>query len=152
MIRLCLWTLSHQFFLNLCSKLLSVLANYKKSNWFYFLYWCSLRFPKQLQCLVYKTLRCLENIYLEVVAQSSSMKKVFLKILLNLERKCAGVSWKPPTLFKNDWHRRRPVNFEKFLRTYLVKHLRTAASVYSQANTNMEKGLLVRDFLPSHLI
>ena len=33
--------------------------------------------PKQLQCLVVKTLICLENIYLEGVAQSSSVKKLF---------------------------------------------------------------------------
>ena len=34
----------------------------------------------------------LESIYLEAVAQSSSMKKVFLKFLQNWESTCAGVS------------------------------------------------------------
>ena len=47
----------------------------------------------QLQCLVNNRLSCLENIYLEVVAQSSSMKMLFLKILRNLENNCAGVSF-----------------------------------------------------------
>ena len=49
--------------------------------------------PKQLQCLVDKTLCCLENINLEVVALSSSMKKMFLSIFQNWENTCAGVSF-----------------------------------------------------------
>ena len=49
--------------------------------------------PKQLQYLVDKTLCCLENIYLEVVALTSSMKKMFLNIFQNLENTCAGVSF-----------------------------------------------------------
>ena len=49
--------------------------------------------PKQLQYLVDKTLCCLENIYLEVVALSSSMKNLFLNIFQNLENTCAGVSF-----------------------------------------------------------
>ena len=48
---------------------------------------------KRLQCLVDKTLCCLENIYLEVVALSSSLKKMFLNISQNLENTCAGVSF-----------------------------------------------------------
>ena len=77
-------------FLNLCSKLLPVIfCNKKKPNWLYFLYDVALDLPKQLQFLVGKTI-CLENVYLEVVAQSSSMKKLFLKILQNLENTCAA--------------------------------------------------------------
>ena len=48
---------------------------------------------KQLQCLVDKTLCCLENIYSEVVDLSSSMKTRFLNIFQNLENTCAGVSF-----------------------------------------------------------
>ena len=40
-----------------------------------------LNLPKKLQCSIDKTLNYLENMYLEVVTQSSSMKKLFLKIL-----------------------------------------------------------------------
>ena len=36
---------------------------------------------EQLQCLVDETLSCLENMYLEEVAQSTPMKKIFLKTL-----------------------------------------------------------------------
>ena len=43
-----------------------------------------LNLPKQLQYLVDGTLSCLEIIYLEVVVQSSPMKKVFLKTLQNM--------------------------------------------------------------------
>ena len=35
---------------------------------------------------------CLESMYIEVVAQSSSMKKVFVTFLQNWESTCAGVS------------------------------------------------------------
>ena len=69
--------------------------------WFYFLtviklilfstFDVAFDIPKQLQGLVNKTLSCLENIYFEVVAQSFSKKKVFLKILQNLEDTCAWV-------------------------------------------------------------
>ena len=49
--------------------------------------------PMQVQCLVDKTLCSLENIYLKVVALSSSMKKMFLNIFQNLENTCAEVSF-----------------------------------------------------------
>ena len=39
----------------------------------------ALDLPKQLQCFLDKTLSCLDNVYLEVATQSSSMKKAFLK-------------------------------------------------------------------------
>ena len=48
---------------------------------------------KQLQCLVDKTLCCLENIYSEVVDLSSSMKTRLLNNFQNLENTCAGVSF-----------------------------------------------------------
>ena len=40
---------------------------------------------------------------------------------------------------------------EIFKSTDCVKHLRTAASVYDQANINMKKSLLARDLLIIHL-
>ena len=47
MLRLCILILWHHFFLNLCSKLSSViLLNYKKSNWFCFLHKSSLGSPQ----------------------------------------------------------------------------------------------------------
>ena len=100
------------------------LLNYKKSNWLYFLDWRSFR-STQLNCLVDNTLSCLENIYLELVAQSYPMKNVFLKILQN---------W--TTLLKRGpgtgvvlWNLRNLL----FEICYFVKHLRTAASVHCQA-------------------
>ena len=48
---------------------------------------------KQLQCLVDKTLCCLGNIYLGVLAQSSSRKKMFWNISQILENACAGFSF-----------------------------------------------------------
>ena len=43
--------------------------------------------------------------------------------------------------------------FCKFFRnTYFVKHLWKAASIYCQANINLEKSLLVRNWLLIHLI
>ena len=41
---------------------------------------------------------------------------------------------------------------EIFKNTYFVKQMRTAASVYCQANVILEKRLLVRDLLPIHMI
>ena len=65
-----------------------------------------LDFPKQLQCLEDKTLSYLENIYLEVVAKNSSMRK---KNLTKFEKHlywsflCNNVTgWKPPTLLQRD--------------------------------------------------
>ena len=52
-----------------------------------------LNFPKKLQCSIDKRLNYLENMYLEVVTQSSSMKKLFLKILQKLENTCDSVSF-----------------------------------------------------------
>ena len=50
MLRLCILILWHHFFLNLCSKLSSViLLNYKKSNWFCFLHKSSLGSPQTKQ-------------------------------------------------------------------------------------------------------
>ena len=50
-------------------------------------------FLKQFQYLVDKTLSCVESKYLEVFAQSSSMKIIFLEISQNVENTCAGVSF-----------------------------------------------------------
>ena len=49
--------------------------------------------PQQLQYLVNKTPCCLENIYLEVVVLSSSLKKMFLNIFQNLQNTCSGLSF-----------------------------------------------------------
>ena len=64
-----------------------------------------------------------------------SMKKVFLKLLQNLqENTSARVSFliklQASTLLKmRPWHKCFPVNFAKFLRTlFFIKHLRTTAS------------------------
>ena len=70
-----------------------IVLNYKKSIHLIFYNDVALDLPKRLQCLVDKRLSCLENIYLEVVAQSSLMKKVFFKTLQNFENTCAGVSF-----------------------------------------------------------
>ena len=48
---------------------------------------------KQFQCLVDTTLCCLENIYLEVAALSSSIKTMSLNVFQNLENIYAGVSF-----------------------------------------------------------
>ena len=84
----------YKFFLNLWSKLLSMISlNYKSEIDFTFHIDIDLDLPKQLQCLVDKTLNCLEKSYLEVVTQISSMKKMFLKIFENLKNACPGVSF-----------------------------------------------------------
>ena len=109
-------------------------------------------FLKQFQCLVDKTLSCVESKYLEVVAQSSSMKIIFLEISQNLENTCAGVSFliklKAGNLQLHSKGISAQVFFcefcETFMNTYFVKHLRAAASVYYQANIN---NLLVPDLL-----
>ena len=68
-----------------------------------------LNFPQKLQCSIDKRLNYLENMYLEVVTQSSSMKKLFLKILQKLENTCDSVSfliivaaWTRAALLKRD--------------------------------------------------
>ena len=61
----------------------------------------------------------------EAVAQSCSVKKVFLEISQNSQdNACARL--RPATLLKKTlWHRCFPVNFAKFLRTpFLKEHLR----------------------------
>ena len=109
------------FFLNLYSKLSSVILLTLKSEIdFIFYNDVALDLPIQLQCLVDKTLGCLENINLEIVGQSSPMKKIFLKILQNLESICAGVCFlincrlKASNFIKKvSQHKCYPVNFSK---------------------------------------
>ena len=64
----------------------------------------------------------------EVIAPRCSVKKVFLEISQNSqENTCAKVCrLRPATLLKTRlWHRCFPVNFTKFLRTFLsTEHLR----------------------------
>ena len=68
-----------QFVQHLCFTFFSViLPNYKKLNWFHFLYWCSAALqisPKHLLCLVGQTLRFLG----EYRFRSSLYKKGVLK-------------------------------------------------------------------------
>ena len=91
MLRRCISILWRQFFLILCLKFFSViLRNFKSQIDFTFYVDVALDLPKQFQCLADQTKNCLENVYLKVVAQSSPMKKVFLKTLKNLENTCAG--------------------------------------------------------------
>ena len=76
------------------SKLSSVIYLTLKSQIdFIFCIDVALDLPQQLYCLVDKTQSCLENIYLEGVTQSSSMKKVSLKFSQNLENTSAEVSF-----------------------------------------------------------
>ena len=114
-LRLSISILWGQFFLNLYSKLSPViLRNYKKSNWYYFTYWRSLRSHQTIAVFVDKTLSCLENIYLQVVVQSSS-------VLPRVSFFNEVAEWKPPALLKRDpWRRSCPVNFGKFLRTPIL--------------------------------
>ena len=58
-----------------------------------FYIYVGLDLPKQLQCLVDETLCCLENLYLEKVTLSSSMKKILLNVFQNFENTCAEVSF-----------------------------------------------------------
>ena len=131
----CLWNLSPNF-----SSV--ILGNYESSNWLYFLYWLSLDVLIQLQCLVDKTMSCLKNVYLEVFIDNSSIKKMFLKILQNLESTCAGSL----QFYQKEAQAQglSCVEFcEIFKNTYFVKHLWTTASVnvgniqmYVITNTN----------------
>ena len=85
-----------------------------------------------------KTLSCLQNMYLEVAAQSSSTKKVFLKLFQNLEGTFARVSFSKKFQVRDLqlYEKGTPAQVlpSKFSKTskinYFVKHLGTAASVY----------------------
>ena len=64
---------------------------------------------------------------IEAVAQTCSVKKVFLEVSLNSQKNtCARVSFlikRPATLFKKKlWHGCFPVNFAKFLRTPFLQN------------------------------
>ena len=60
------------------------MINYKKSNWFYFLYWRKVTFidlPKQWQCFIDQTLGLFEEYNIQKkFTQTSITKKVFSKI------------------------------------------------------------------------
>ena len=161
MSQLCISILWCRSFLNLYSKLSSLFLLTIKSQ-FYFISYIdvALDLPKQLQCLVDKTLSCLENIYLKVVTHSSSMKKVFLQN--SQDNTCADVFFLIKLLVgglqlykKAPRHRCCPVNFVKFSRTpilwstckrLLLYIVRLIYDIY------LEKSLLVPDLLLSHLI
>ena len=99
MLWLCISILWRQFFLNLCSKLSSViLLSYKKSHWFYFLYKPSLRFPQ--------TIAVFSRQNIELATQSSSNKSLltnFAKFVKHLFQNFLfnnAADWKSSTLFK----------------------------------------------------
>ena len=109
-LQFCISIFWHQFFLNLCSKLLSViLLNHKKSNWFYFLHWCNLVSPKITAVFSRQNTElcgryifrssCSELSYKEDVLKNFAKfgKHLCWSLFFN---KVAG--WKPPTLLKRD--------------------------------------------------
>ena len=70
--------------------LLTVIRKYQSE--FIFCIDLRLDLPKTIVVFGRENTDCLESIYIEVVAQSSSMKKMFLTFLQNWESTCAGVS------------------------------------------------------------
>ena len=109
-LQFCISFFWHQFFLNLCSKLLSViLLNYKKPNWFYFLYWCSLVSPKITAVFSRRNTELFGRYIFRCSRPELSYKKDVLKNFAKFGKhlcwslffnKVAG--WKPPTLLKRD--------------------------------------------------
>ena len=73
-----------------CLLLSVILLNYKSQIGFSFYIDIALDLLRQLKYLVDKTLNCLENICLEVVTQSFSVKKVLLKVLQYFKNICPG--------------------------------------------------------------
>ena len=137
-------------FSKLVFKTLVVILNYKKSNWFYFLYWHGLRSIKQLQCLRWQN----TELFGKYIFRRSHPELFFENVATFGKHMCWSLlfskvaGWKPPTLFKKTLAHVLSCDFCKILRnTCLVKHLQIAASVYCQRNFNMEKNLLVPNLL-----
>ena len=88
----------------------------------------------------------MENIHLEVVTQSSSIKKVFLKILQNLYEetcsivwRCHVADWRPQTLLKGGFQQRcYHMNFAKLPKTPILWNTFERLLLYSQTNINLE--------------
>ena len=108
MLRLAISILWLQFFLHLCSKILSViLLNYKNSNWFFFL--IDIRSPQTIKVFSRQN----TELFREYIFRSSHpelfYKKVVLKDFAQFESYicrsllCSRVAgWKPPTVLKRD--------------------------------------------------
>ena len=104
----------------------------KNNNWVSFSIVFLHYIPKIWFCLFQNNLPLQVIILPGQVTRRYSVKKMFLKISQNSqENTCARVSllmklqsWPATSLKKRLWHRRFPVNFEKFLRTLtFIEHL-----------------------------